>query len=708
MDDTELQSVVAAEIAAAVAYIDEEIGPERARAIDRYMGRPFGNEEEGRSQVVSRDVHDTIQAILPSLMRIFFGAENVVEFVPEGPDDQRTAEMATDYVNYVVTQDNDGFELFYALIKNALREKVGFVKYWWDEAIHVETKSYTGLDYDGLTALMEDLKPSVEADIVETTEAKDGSLSVKLKLKRKHQRVKLCALPPEEFLISRDARDIDSARYVGHRTMKTVSDLVAMGYDYEEVLEQSQSGDDLDDSDERLARNPYSDDFFDGGPSSDPSQRLVLYVESYIRVDKDGDGISELRKVCTIGPGYRVIHDEECDERPFADFHCDPEPHTFFGLSLADKVMDVERIKSEVMRASLDSLVQTVFPRMVVLDNDGHMEDAQNTEVGALLRARTANGYVPLVTPYVGEQAFPMLSYMDEVRENRTGMSKVSMGLDAEALQNTTATAAEGQFTRSQDRIDLIARIMASGMRRMFRGILRLLVENQGQGRMVRLRSGWEDVDPRAWRTDMDVICTVGLGGGSDREKFMLLSMVAEKQEQILLQLGQANPLVTVKHYRNTLAKLVELGGYRNPDAFFTDPDSPEVQQMLAEAPPPPPSPDEQKLQLEQAKAQGQLQLAHAEGQAKMQLQEAQAASDAELQRLKIEAETQLKREQLAAELDLKREQLAAELQLKRELAAAELELKREQIALNAAAQVHKTDVDAQVSSNVHMGGDPG
>lgn len=711
MDDLEIQSIVAAEIADAVSHIDDDVGPDRAQAINYYFGRPFGNEEEGRSQVVSRDVHDTIQALLPSLMRIFFGSENVVEFVPEGEDDVKLAEQATDYVNYVITQDNPGFEIFYDVIKNALREKVGFVKWWWDESVHVETKKYTGLDMDGLTKLLEDVDSAIEAEITETETSDDGQMSVRIKFKRKIKRVRVVALPPEEFLISRDARTIDDARFVGHRSMKTVSDLVAMGYDKEEVLTQAQTGDDLEFAPERLARTNYTDDFI-GTSITDPSQKLVLYTEGYLRVDKDGDGIAELRKVCTVGSGHRVLHDEECDERPFADFQCDPEPHTFFGQSVADKTMDIQLIKSNVWRGSMDSLTQSIYPRTVVHEGDGYMEDALNTEVGAVLRARKGTGYTPLVTPFVGRDAFPMLTYMDEVRENRTGMSKVSQGLDAEALQNTTATAAEGQYARSQDRIDLIARIMASGMRRLFRGILRLLVENQSEGRTVQLRSGWEEVDPRAWRTNMDIICTVGLGGGSDREKGALLAMVAQKQEQIIQVAGVNNPLVTPKQYYYTLSRLLDIGGFRNPNAFFTDPESPEAQERMANAPPPPPDPKvaegQAKLQLEQQKAEGQLELESAKSQAQMQMQQAQAETDAELQRMRIESEHTLKREQLVAEMELKREQLAEELALKRELAYAELELKREQIALGAATDIHGMEVDAEVNSGVHMGGDPG
>jgi hypothetical protein len=708
MDDGELQSILRSEIDDAVSFIDTEIGADRAQALDYYRGRPFGDEEDGRSQVVSRDVHDTINAALPSLMRVFFGSENVVEFAPEGAEDIESAEQATDYVNYIVTNDNDGFQIFYAGIKDALRSKVGFIKYWWDDSVTVTTKTYSGLDEMGLTQLLEDFQKSLEAEVIESSEDEDG-LSVKIRLKKRHDRVRIEAVPPEELLISREAKTIETARLVAHRTTKTVSDLVAMGYDRDEIEDASTFGDELEHNDERHARNP----FIDGGDdSNDPTMRQVLYVEAYPFVDYDGDGIAELRRVCTVGSGYKVVSNEPWDERCFADLHCDPEPHTFFGQSMADKTMDVQRIKSVVLRAALDSLAQSIYPRTVVVENDGSVEDAQNTEVGAILRARTPTGYVALSTPDLSASALPYLSYMDELRENRTGMSKVSMGLDAEALQSTTATAAEGQFTRSQERIELIARIMASGVRKLFRGILKLVVENQRAQRVVKLRNSWTPVDPRAWRVSMDVVCTVGMGGGTEQQKAQLLALVASKQELIMSTAGFNNPLVTPKQYRNTLTKILELGGIKNPDAYFTDPDDPNVQAEAEEPPPDPKLVEAQmkgqlaqqeaaaKMQLAQQESASKLQLQAAEGQQKAAQAEQQAARDHELAVMKLEAEMALKREQISAELMLKREQLAAEIELKRELGLVNAQVAAETGMARAQASTG--------TSEVSPGGEPG
>jgi hypothetical protein len=693
MEEATLASIVSAEIEDATSFIDSDIGPQRAGAVDRYFGRPYGDEDEGRSQVVSRDVHDTINAILPSLMRVFFGSENVVEFAPEGEEDVETAEQATDYINYIVTVDNDGFEVFLAAIKNALREKVGFIKWWWDDSVTVTTTKYTGLDEMALTQILEDLQRTVEAEIVETSEGEEG-LNVTLRLKKRADRVRIAAVPPDELLIGRRMRTLDDEGYVGHRCEKRVSELVSMGYDRDLVLSCSSDGSELDNSGERQARQPYQDSI--GGLASDDSSRLVLYVESYINVDFDDDGIAELRRICTLGPSFKVVANDPVDERPFADLQCDPEPHAFFGESIADKVVDVQWVKTKALRAWADGLAQSIFPRTVV-GRGGNIEDAMNTEVGAVLRAEgsASEAYFFAAAPDTSRAALPLITYMDELRENRTGMSKVSMGLDAEALQNTTATAANGQFSRSQERIELIARVMASGVRRLFRGLLKLTVENQRKQRMVKLRNQWVPVDPRSWRVNMDVVPNVALGGGTNAEKMALLTMVAGKQEQIFLTAGPNNPLVTMKQYHTTLSKMLETGGFKDPNAFFTDPDSEEAQARQAEQAQQPPPVDPK---VEEAKAR--IELESAKAQAAAQRDEQKAAGD-----------LHLARERHALEMEQRREERAAEMAFKRELAEAELTLKREEMQMEFAlkSEANRMNVEAQMNINgPSQGGEPG
>lgn len=637
MDDSELESIVLAEINDAKAFIDEDVGAERAAAIRFYKGEPFGDEEEGRSQVVSRDVQDTVNAYLPSVLRIFFGSEKPVEFAPQGPEDVEMAEQATDYVNYVVMRQNEGYAVLQAAIMDALRSKVGIVKWWMDEAVSVNSVNYTGLDEMSL-ALIAEGNPG---EVSDAEQAEDGTWSVTITTRKSSDKVCIAAVPPEEFLIDRRARTVEDATLVGHRRMATVSELVAMGYDKDEVIQHAGDGEDLETSDESLARQRTRFSFAQNA-GSDESTRLVEYVEAYVKVDFDGDGIAELRKVCVVGT--KVFKNEPCEERPFADFHTDPEPHTFFGTCPAEKVMDLQRIKSVVLRNSLDSMSLSIFPRAVVLEDSVNLDDAMNTEVGALIRAKRLDAYQPVAVPPVFEQGLSALSYMDQVKEQRTGMSKVALGLDPKALRGTSATAAAGQFTQAQQHIELVARNLAeTGMKRLFRGVLRLIARNPRKEPVTYLRNKEPvQIDPRSWRNDMDVVCNVALGGGTDEQKFAVLSQMAQKQEQVLQVAGPNNGLVTPKNLYNTYAKLTQLGGFKAVDLFFTDPGDEPPQ-------PPEPQPDPKMV----------------EAQNKAQIEMAKLQQEGQIAMARLEQEAQLKREQMAAEMALKREQMQLETELK-------------------------------------------
>jgi len=381
MDDTELQGIVAGELEDAVSYIDADISPIRAKGTEYYRGDPFGNEEDGRSQVVAMEVRDTVSAMLPSLMKVFFSSENVVEYVPRGPEDVTGAQQATDYANYIFSNDNNGFMTTYALFKDSLVRKCGIAKYWWDEVEEVKIEDYSGLDDQTVQVLMQD-----------TT--KDG-------------RIRIMAVPPEELILDRRARSFEDAGIIAHRQMATVDDLLAMGYELDEI-EENISSTDLDSNDEYLARQPLSTTM-GSGDSLNPGQRRVLYVESYIRVDFDGDGIAELRKVCCMGSGYTVVRNLPASYIPFVDFPCDPEPHTspLEAMSVFDLTHDIQEIKSEVLRNTLDSLAQSIHPRTAVVEGQVNIDDVLNNETGAIIRMRAPGMVQPFSSPFVGQAAFP-------------------------------------------------------------------------------------------------------------------------------------------------------------------------------------------------------------------------------------------------------------------------------------------------------------
>jgi hypothetical protein len=581
MSEEELQGVISAEITDAISFIDDDIGGNRALATEYYYGAPFGDEDEGRSQVVSMDVRDTVQGILPSLMRIFFGPERVVEFAPQGPEDVQNAEQATDYVDFIFKRDNQGFKILHSAFKDALVRKVGIIKYWWDESVEVKAESFSMLDEQTMMFLTQD--PDIEISAVreypvpgtEPMNDAQGIMTpppmmydVEIKRRIKSGKVKIEALPPEEFLIDRRAKSIDEATFVGHRAMKTVSDLVAMGYDYDEMVEVAGNGNDFDNNEEYQARNPFA--VISTANNGDPSSKSVLYIEGYLKVDFDGDGIAEMRRICTVGTGNKVIRNEIVDDRQFADFCPDPEPHTFFGMCPADVVMDIQRIKSNVQRGILDSLAQSIHPRTAIVEGQANMEDVLNTEVGAVIRMRAPGMVQPFTTPFVGQAAFPMLDYLDDIKQTRTGISKAAAGLDADALQSTTKAAVSATVNAAHQHIEMIARIFAeTGLRKLFTGILKLVIENQDKARMVRLRNTFVPIDPRSWDAKMDVIVNVGVGDGTIEDRINILNQVAMRQEMLIKETGPNNPIVTLPQYTNTLTKMLQLAGIKDSQNYF-------------------------------------------------------------------------------------------------------------------------------------------
>lgn len=654
MTDEQLQNIVAGEIDDAQAYIDDVISPERATAGEYYKGEPFGNEEEGRSQVVSMDVRDTVQAIMPSIMRVFFGSSTVVEYAPNGPEDVENAEQATDYVNYCLTRDNNLFAHSYSWFKDALVRKNGFGKVWWDESETVKTYEIEEMDENGYMVLMSD--PEVELREVEVeyseqemltpegiaTVVQMPSYSATVVRKMKEGRLNVAALPPEELLIDRRAKSIDDFEFIGHRRYMTVSELVQMGYDQDEVENLGyETQDDFDGNQETFDRNPQATIL--GAGRTDVASRKVLYIEGYLYVDMDGDGIAELRKVCVGGTAYKLLHNEAVDDHPFFSFCPDPEPHTFFGMSIADVVMDIQRIKSSIMRNTLDSLAQSIYPRMGVVEGQASIEDVLNTEVGGIIRMKSQGAVQPFITPNVSSAAFPMLEYMDQVKESRTGINKASAGLDANALNGATATAVNATVTAAQQHIELICRMFAeTGFKSLMKKALGLLVKHHDKPRMVRLRNKWVPIDPRVWDADMDVVVNVALGTGSDEQKMGFLNLIAQKQEMLMQQLGPMNnPLVNFEGYYNTLEQMLAIAGFKDVSQFFQNPQNFQPPQPT----PPPPSPEAILAQVQAQSIQADIQKKAAE----LELQREDMLLKDDRERDKLDAEVMLKSAEIEA-----------------------------------------------------------
>jgi hypothetical protein len=594
---------------------------------------------------------------------VFFSSENVVEYVPRGPEDVTGAQQATDYANYVFANDNNGFMTTYALFKDSLVRKCGIAKYWWDEVEEVKIDEYSGLDDQTLQVLMQEgaevkivvsypdtsvpmemMQPQVDPMTGQPVMMPPPMLhDVQIKRTTKDGRIRIMAVPPEELILDRRARSFEDAGIIAHRQMATVDDLLKMGYELEEI-EENISSTDLDSNDEYLARQPLSTTL-GAGDSLNPMQRRVLYIESYIRVDYDGDGIAELRKVCCMGSGYTVVRNLPASYSPFVDFPCDPEPHTspLEAMSIFDVTHDIQEIKSEIMRNTLDSLAQSIHPRTAVVEGQVNIDDVLNNETGAIIRMRAPGMVQPFSSPFVGQAAFPMLDYMDAMREDRTGMSKAAMGLDPDALQSTTKAAVAATVSASQSRLELQARLLAEGMKKLFKGILYLMTTHQDKPRMIRLRNEWVQIDPRVWNTSMDVTVNIGLGNGDTNDRIQALTMIAGKQEQIMQQFGLGNPVVTPAMYIRTIQKIIELSGFKDASSYFQ---ALPADYQMPQADAPKPTPEEVLAQVQAQSIQADIQ--------------------------KKAAELELKREQMIRDDDYRRDQLAQDLMLKK----YELELK--------------------------------
>jgi len=655
MDLDELQGIISIELTDAVSYIDTDLSPIRAKGTEYYRGDLFGTEEEGRSQVVAMEVRDTVSAMMPSLMRIFFSSENTVEFVPTGPEDVANAQQATDYCNFIFNSDNNGFLTTYSTFKDSLVRKCGIMKCWWEEDETVRIEEYSGLDDQTLQILMQE-----QTDVMVMNTYPDQAMGqlhdVQIKRKIKGGRVRIMSVPPEELLLDRRARSFDDSAIIAHRQMATVAQLIEMGYDEDEVRENITSND-LDTNQEYLARQPMSS-FGVSVESANPMMERVLYVEAYLRVDYDKDGIPELRKVCCIGSGYKILRNLPASYIPFIDFPCDPEPHTspLEAMSIFDITHDLQEIKSEILRNTLDSLAQSIHPRTAIVEGQVNIDDVLNNETGAIIRMRAPGMVQPFSTPFVGQAAFPMLDYIDQIREDRTGMSKAAMGLNADALQSSTKAAVAATISASQGRIELISRLMAEGMRKLFKSILFLVTTHQDKARMVRLRNEFVQIDPRAWNAAMDCSINIGMGNGDTNERVAALMQISAKQQEVLTQLGVVNPLVTPAQYSSTLRKIVELNGFKDPGQFFN--------QIPADyQPPAPPAP---KPTPEEVLAQVQAQ--------------------------SIQADIQKK----AAELELKRQQMMMDNDLNRDKMYQEMALKKYELELKYNVQINTAEITAQ------------
>jgi len=661
----------------------DELSVDRIKAMEYYDGEMKDTPADAnRSKVVSRDVRSAIKKVLPSLIRTILGNDKVVEYQPVNEGDEAAAEQATDYVNLVVFPESDGYDAVQDAAHDALKLRNGIIRWWYDKKRKVQVSKHTGLDEQALVQLVaaddvEVLEQEAYEEQIDTPQGPQPVTHYNVKIRRvsEYGCTKLAAVPLEEFLIHPDAISIDDSPITGMKTRLCRSDLVAMGYHREKVDSFPASGSDIDEEEEEFTRRR---DAFDENDSIVKALQEVDYYELYVKIDADDDGIAELRRMVFAGglAEVNLLEDEEWDEVPFADLITERRPHQREGNSVTDDMAEIQRVKTVLMRQTLDNLYWQNNQQPIVQEGTiANPEAVLNPKFGQPIRVnqgvdvQSAVGYN--IVPMVADKSFAMLSYLDQEATDRTGISDASSGMAPDALQNMTAKASAMIEAAGIGQTELMVRTFAQGLKRVFQGLLKLVIKHQDKPRIVRLRNQWVTFDPRQWNAEMDCTVNTGLGAGTRERDMMMMQVVGAQQEKLLAAYGPVNnPYVSAENIWNSVSRGVEAAGLRTPDLYFTKP-TPEQIDQLQKAQASKPDPEMEKVKI------------------KAQADQQKAQLDAQLQREKMQQEAQLETQRIQQEMALKRYQIEQEIQLKRQTNAMQM-LTRDPVA------------------SVNIGGDPG
>lgn len=688
LDEDEIQAILAVAVDDAIDFIESEVSDDRIKAQEYFDGKTSIGYEEGRSKVVATKVRDTVRSIKPSLMRIFLSSGKYVEYIPRGPEDVRFADQATTYMHWKFNEIG-GYRILSDAFHDALIKKMGIVKAYYEEKTTSKIYTYSGLNDLQFQALMAD--PDVEviehSETIEASEMVAPEMAMMQPPMRSHD-VKISrtsydgdlvvdSIPPEEFFFDRNARSIDNCYVCGQRTDMRVGDLVAMGFDFDEVvnLDSSTDSDTITESEEE-ARRGYSLNTDEDENALDPSMKKVMVTEAYMRIDIDGTGIPTLHRAIMGGTAYKLLSIEPCDEIPYAIFEVDPEPHTMLGRSVADLTMDDQDTATSILRGVLDNVAMVNNPRIGIVKGKVEVDDVLNNEIGAIIRQDAPGMMEVYAVPFTAGQTLGALQYMDQLVEQKTGVTRASMGLDPDAMQSTAKAAVSATIQAAAGQVETMARNLAEGgMRRLFGLLLRLTVKHADGEKMMRLNSEFAPVDPRVWDTSMDVSVNVGLGTGREEEKAAAYREILGMQMQIWQSYGPTNGVVSLTGIRNTLQDMMASAGIRNTERYF-NPMNPQIEQELM-------------MQAQQMAAQqGQqadpnaayLQAEQLKAQVKMQSDQQRAQLDMQ----KAQADHMRKLEQMRVDQDLQRDKMAQDLALQNTELLAKYGLKANEIAIKA------------------------
>jgi|FLOH01.1.fsa_nt_gi hypothetical protein len=683
MTEDELVSIIDQEVRNSLGRDDGDLARQRQNSMEAYYGMALGNEVAGRSQIVTRDVLEVVEWAMPELLDVFTSDDVIAKFSPNAEQDEDEARQATDYVNHVFFNENDGFQVLHDMFKDALMQKHGVTKSYWDDTPKTTREEYSGLDDFQFQNLVQDddVEVLAHSEVILQDEGTIQALGlqgplmlhdVEIERTTDDGRIVVEVVPPEEILISRRARSFDDARMITHRISKTISEIKVMFPDFDEDIAISMHGDDEAEFDEEYqARHEFdSADFGDAQFSDDGLSRKVWLTENYIKIDWDNDGYTELRKVTKAGT--QVLENIEVDDHPFAGITPIPIPHKLFGMSLADITMDLQVTKSAILRNLLDNIYNLNHGRFEALDGQVNMDDLLTSRPGGVVRVKTAGALKRLDTPPIPNGGFEMVQYMDKLRDGRTGVSKFRTGLDTDFLNNAKAGPVDNQMEAANARLRLYARIFKeTGVKKTFEKIYKNMVRHQQREKVLKLRGEWVTIDPSAWGGDCNVTVKTGLGHGDRAKKIQEMNMVGQ-QFGLLRQDPELRTMVSRENIYTAFSEGLRAMDYKNVGDFITDPKT---------LPPYKPQPDP-AVQAEQAKNQVEMK--------KLEL---------ETQKLQMQMQFDMQKNQQSAGLDQQKHQLEMQkAQLSAQQAQQKVEIEMAKLEITYRAEQEQNAIEQQKS----------
>ncbi len=662
MDEEDILNIISAEMAqSATGSFATELDGNREDALDYYHGNPRGDEKEGMSQTISTDVADAIEWIMPQIIKAMVSKGPVVTFDATSADDEDQAELETEFTHDTFMKENDGFLNLYEFVKDALMQKNGIFKIYYDETDTVKTESYDGLSREEMEMLVK--QPDVEIVNMEETIDEDAVLqmqqqmeqmqqqaqqqlqqmppeqqqqaqqqmqqqmmqmqrqpqptltAVEVDVTHTHGKAQVDCVAPEDFRINQqhDSLNLNTARFTAHVRMRTRSDLIEDGYD-PEVINNAETN--LSNQYERDYRFSSQDEstFSDPNYSEDDSQQLLEVSECYMMIDIEKTGRAKLMQITVLGSTEPtdILDVTPIEENPFVSSSCIIMAHKFYGLSIYDRLKQLQDMKTSLWRNMLDNLYLQNNREKEVVEDQVNLDDLLVSRAGGIKRVKQPNMIRELMVQPIGQEGYQMLDYLDQVRTGRVGVSPDTAG-QIDALG--TAVGSEGVaqlMTAKEELTGLMVRVIAeTGIKEAYLKIRDILVRHKDSNTAFKFKGQWQNVNPSQWGERSRTTIQVGTGTGDDSRKVGAIQQAIAYQAQLMTD--PSNTLVGQPQIFEALDEFCRVSGLGQATPFFLDPSSPEgkektqgIEKQNAEQ-------KQKQEQLEQMMAKAQVEIGEGE-----------------------------------------------------------------------------------------------